>query len=191
MGRWQDDVRKRLERAALDLYVENGYAATTVGGIAERAGVTSRTYFRYFPDKREVLFEGAAVLQDAVVLGVGDAPPSAPPLQAALRGIEGADRVFRPREFVRRRAAVIATSDELREREAMKLAALGAAVSEALVRRGADPADAPLAAAAGIAVFGEAFAGWLAQDEVAFPVLVREAAARLADLVVPPGPVPT
>src|SRR5580700_4321965 len=94
MGRWQPDARARLQAAALALYGERGYEETTVAEIAERAGLTKRTFFRYFADKREVLFFGAVELEELIVAGVGAAPPSATPLEAVGAGLEATGPMF-------------------------------------------------------------------------------------------------
>jgi hypothetical protein len=60
MTRWEPNARGRLEQAALALYGERGFENTTVAEIAARAGLTERTFFRHFADKREVLFAGGA-----------------------------------------------------------------------------------------------------------------------------------
>src|SRR5271165_3535584 len=94
MGRWEPDARGRLERAALTLYGERGFENTTVAEIAERAGLTERTFFRYFTDKREVLFAGAGALQDLLVNAVVDAPPSVTPINAMAVALEAAAAIF-------------------------------------------------------------------------------------------------
>ncbi len=162
MGRWPPDARRRLERAALELYGERGFDATTVAEIAERAGLTERTFFRHFTDKREVLFFGAAALQAFLVNEVDRAPASAAPMGMITAALDAAATAFfeEIRVFARERQAVIAASTELQERELIKLAALAAALAAALRRRGvADPA-ASLAAETGIAVFRVAFDAW-------------------------------
>ena len=97
MGRWEPDSRGRLEQAALELYGERGFEATTVAEIAERAGLTERTFFRYFADKREVLFGGAAMLQELLVRGVAGAPDSASPIEAVLAALEAAGVLLQER----------------------------------------------------------------------------------------------
>jgi AcrR family transcriptional regulator len=163
MSRWEPNARGRLEQSALELYGENGFESTTVAEITKRAGLTERTFFRHFADKREVLFAGASALQELLVNKVRDAPASAPPMEAIATALaEVADAIFEQRrEFARQRQAVIAATAELQERELIKLAALAAASAEALRERGvADPA-ASLAAEAGIAVFKIAFERWV------------------------------
>ena len=140
MGRWEPNARGRLEQAALELYAERGFEQTTVAEIAERAGLTERTFFRHFADKREVLFAGADTLQELFVSAVAE---RARVRRAARRGGGGA-RGRRPtcsqerREYARRRQAVIAANAELQERELIKLASLSAALADALRRRGVD-----------------------------------------------------
>jgi AcrR family transcriptional regulator len=165
MGRWEPDARGRLERAALELYSERGFESTTVAEIAERAGLTERTFFRHFADKREVLFAGASALQELLVSNVEDAPTSFPPIEAITRAlVEVATVVFEQRrEFARQRQLVIAANAELQERELIKLASLAAALAEALRARGVEDPAASLAAEAGIAVFRVAFERWINQ----------------------------
>src|ERR1700728_1281403 len=118
MGRWKPDARGRLERAALELYGERGFEQTTVAEIAERAGLTERTFFRHYTDKREVLFAGGTQFQQAIVGAAADAPPDALPLEAVTAGLGAvAAGLEERREFAGRRAAIIASSPELRERE--------------------------------------------------------------------------
>ncbi len=162
MSRWEPDARGRLGQAAMELYVDRGFDQTTVAEIARRAGLTERTFFRHFADKREVLFHGQGALEELVVGALTEAPASLPPIDAVVHALEATDGMFRDRrEGARVRQGVIAAHPELRERELIKLARLAAAMTEALHRRGvADPA-ASLAAEAGIAVFRVAFERWL------------------------------
>jgi len=162
MSRWEPNARGRLERAALELYIEHGFEQTTVAEIAKRVGLTERTFFRHFADKREVLFWGAGALQEHLVSAVAGAPDSAPPIDAIAAALEAAGGLLQERpDSARQRQSVIAANAELQERELIKLASLAAALADALRRRGvADPA-ASLAAEAGIAVFRIAFARWI------------------------------
>ena len=131
MGRWEPDARGRLEQAALELYGERGFEQTTVAEIAERAGLTERTFFRHFADKREVLFAGADALQELLVDTVADAPASAAPIDAAAAGLEAAGALLQERrELARQRQAIIAANAELQERELIKLASLAAALAD-------------------------------------------------------------
>jgi AcrR family transcriptional regulator len=161
MARWQPDARGRLQEAALTLFGERGYDDTTVAEIAERAGLTKRTFFRYFADKRDVLFSGSEQLQELVTTGVRSAPESGSPLDAVAAGLDAAAHMFEERrEFATRRQQVIAASPELHERELIKLASLSAAVADALRARGVGDPAASLAAEAGIAVLRVAFERW-------------------------------
>src|SRR4051794_6031684 len=129
MGRWQPDAQGRLQEAALALYGERGFDQTTVAEIAERAGLTKRTFFRYFTDKREVLFWGADALQELIVPAVAAAPASTPPLEAVTKARDAAAEIFEERrEGAMRRQLIITANPELQERELIKLAALAASV---------------------------------------------------------------
>jgi len=165
MGRWEPNARGRLEQAALALFVERGFEQTTVAEIAQRAGLTERTFFRYFADKREVLFAGAGALQELLVQQVAQAPASAAPLDAIVGALQAAAPLFAERgDYPRQRQAVISGNAELQERELIKLATLAAALAEALRERHVPEPSASLAAEAGIAVFRVAFERWTAQD---------------------------
>ena len=160
--RWQPNPRGRLEQAALALYAERGFEQTTVAEIAARAGLTERTFFRHFADKREVLFSGAGALQALLAKAVAEAPPSAAPIEAVAAGLEAVGAVLQGgRERARQRHAVVAANAELRERELIKLATLAAALGDALRERGVKDPAASLAAEAGIAVFRIAFERWV------------------------------
>ena len=162
MARWEPDSRGRLEQAALALYGEHGFENTTVAEIAERAGLTERTFFRHFADKREVLFSGAAGLQDLLVRAVDGAPDSAPPIDAVVTALEAAGALFEDgRERFRQRHLVIVANAELQERELIKLAGLASALAEALRRRGVAEPAATLTGEAGIAIFRVAFERWV------------------------------
>jgi AcrR family transcriptional regulator len=179
MGRWQPDSRGRLQEAALALYSERGFDRTTAAQIADRAGVTERTFFRHFADKREVLFGGSAVLQERIVAGVAGAPGDDGPLDAVSRGLAAAATLlgeFR-RDLSRQRQAVIAANPELRERELAKLADYAAAVAGALRQRGVTELQATLAAEAGMTVLRVALQRWANGDDG------RELAAIMRDSV--------
>jgi AcrR family transcriptional regulator len=164
MARWQPDARGRLQQAALILYGERGFDKTTVAEIAEHAGLTKRTFFRYFADKREVLFWGAKALEELFVTEVGAAPRSAAPFDAVAAALDAAAAMFEERrEFAARRQQIIAANPELQERELIKLASLAGAVAEALRRRGVHDPAAILTAEAGITVFRVAFERWVDQ----------------------------
>jgi AcrR family transcriptional regulator len=163
MGRWEPNARGRLQQAALELYRERGFDQTTVAEIARRAGLTERTFFRYFADKREVLFWGSGALQELMVNAVAGAPDAAAPIDAIAAALDATGHVLQDQEFSRQRQAIIAAHAELQERELIKLASLAASLAATLRRRGvADPA-ASLAAEAGIAVFKIAFECWITE----------------------------
>jgi AcrR family transcriptional regulator len=166
MGRWEPNARGRLEQAALDLYSEHGFEQTTAAQIAERAGLTERTFFRHYADKREVLFGAARTLEDAFVDSLTATPDTAAPIDAMAATLEAvSDSFFLDRhEFARQRQAVIAANAELRERELIKLASLAAAIATTLRRRGVGEPAASLTAEAGIAVFKVGFERWVADN---------------------------
>ncbi|MER7542293.1 helix-turn-helix domain-containing protein [Spirillospora sp. NPDC127506] len=190
MGRWEPNARGRLEQAALDLYEERGFEKTTVAEIAARAGVTERTYFRHFADKREVLFGGTAELQDMLTSAVADAPASATPLEATALALEAVGGVFLGNlDRARRRQAIIMANPELRERELIKMAGFAAALAGTLRERGVPDPAAALTAEAGIAVLKVAFARWL--DAPAGKELldfIRESLAELRSVARSAGP---
>src|SRR5262249_35764828 len=155
---WQPDARGRLAQAALELYAERGYDQTTVAEIAERAGLTERTFFRHFADKREVLFGGSEELRDRMVAATASASEDASPLEAVAAGLAiAADAIQERREFARPRNRIIAATPELREREVSKLVAWAGALADALVGRGVADDLARLTGEVGIAVFRAAF----------------------------------
>jgi AcrR family transcriptional regulator len=181
MGRWEPNARGRLEQAALELYVERGFEQTTVAEIAQRAGLTERTFFRHFADKREVLFQGAASLQELLVNTVASAPDSFTPIDAIAAALDAAGTVLgERRESARQRQTVIAANPELRERELIKLAALASALAKALRERSVSDPTAGLAAEAGIAVFKIAFERWVDEsNQRDLPRLMRESLDEL------------
>ena len=152
--------------AAIELFDEQGYEATTVAEIAERAGLTKRTFFRYFSDKREVLFSGSEELQRLWLDGAAAAPADANPLAVVTAGLSPVAEMFIERHpFARIRAQIIQANPELQERELIKLQRLAAAINAALVKRGISENRAILAAHSGVAVFQVAFARWVQQDD--------------------------
>jgi AcrR family transcriptional regulator len=180
MSRWQPNARGRLRQAALELYAEHGYDQTTVAQIAERAGLTERTFYRHFTDKREVVFSGE--VQRVLVRTLTDAPASMTPIEAVTAALDAAGAVLdERREMTRRRQAVIAANPRLQQREQIKYASLADDLAEALRARGTDPSSARLAADAGVAVFRAAFDRWIEEDEQReFGGLVRDALEELA-----------
>jgi len=181
MGRWEPDARGRLEHAALELYIERGFEQTTVAEIAQRAGLTERTFFRHFTDKREVLFRGAASLQELLVNTIASAPDASAPLDAVSIALDAAGALLQERrESARQRQTVISANPELQERELIKLASLASALAGALRRRGVTEPGASLTAEAGVAVFKIAFERWIAEgDQGDLPQLMRDSLHEL------------
>ncbi|HEV7958202.1 MAG TPA: TetR family transcriptional regulator [Acidimicrobiales bacterium] len=190
MGRWEPDAKNRLEQAALDLYGDGGFEQTTVAEIAKRAGLTERTFFRYFSDKREVLFAGADRLKAHLVDQVTEAPASATPIEAVANALEVAASLLQEnREFAQRRQNAITTNDELQERELIKLASLAAAMASALRERGVKEPTASLTGETGIAVFKVAFERWTEpSNEVEFTRLIRDSLRELRLLTADDSP---
>ncbi len=164
VGRWEPNARERLEQAAMELYAERGFDSTTVAEIAERAGLTERTFFRYFSDKREVLFYGARYLVELLVGAVDRAPEALAPVDVVVAALlEAASTIFveERRPFATRRQVVILANRELEERELAKMAMLGTQLAAALRRRGIPDLAASLAAEVGIAIFRVSFQRWV------------------------------
>jgi AcrR family transcriptional regulator len=163
MARWEPDAPGRLVLAALELFAERGYDQTTVADVAERAGVTERTFYRYFTDKREVLFSASHVWEDQIIAGIEDADPSLAPLDVVVAGlVAGASVLDERRALALRRAAVLAATPSLQERELLKMTKLAEAITQTLDKRGVADFDAQLAAETGVAAFRVAFARWIA-----------------------------
>ena len=167
--------------AAIELFDQQGYEATTVAEIAERAGLTKRTFFRYFSDKREVLFTGSHELERLWLEGVAAAPADATALGVVTAGLDPVAEMFNERhDFARIRAGIIEANPELQERELIKLQNLASAIKAALVERGISANAAILAAQAGVTVFHVAFAHWVEQDDpTAFRRLMDESLEEL------------
>jgi len=186
MGRWQPNARGRLEQAALDLYGERGYEQTTVAEVAKRAGLTERSFFRHFADKREVLFSGADELRESLVSTVARAPDSAAPLEAVSAGLEAAGAFLgeqRGREFARKRQRIIAANAELQERELIKLASWAAALADALRSRGVADPVASLTGEVAMGVFRNAFERWVDEsNRRGLPELIRDSFDQLREL---------
>ena len=191
MGRWEPDARGRLAKAALALYAEQGFEKTTVAEIAKQAGLTERTFFRNFGDKREVLFYGMEMLRDLLVRAVADAPASATAMDAVGAAFQAAGAMLQENpERVRLRDAVVSANAELRERELIKLAAFASAVAAALRDRGVPEPAASLAAETGVAVFKVAFARWASEPgQPDLPGTFRESMAELRDVLADRAPV--
>ncbi len=181
----ENEVRTRLQDAALQLFRERGYDRTTAVEIAARAGVTERTFFRQFPDKREVLFDGEAILRAALAASIADAPAGLGPLDTlfeAFRSLRSMLESNRP--FAKPRHEVIAVTPALHERELAKIALLTDALAAALKARGVADLRADLAARTGMAAFVQATLAWLDDPELGlgerFDLAFRETKALLA-----------
>jgi AcrR family transcriptional regulator len=178
MARWQPNASQRLVHAALDLFAERGYENTTVIEIAERAGLTKSTFFRHFPDKREVLFGGEGTMSALLTEAIAAAPTKAPPLEAVAHALDAVGReAFTParRELTARRRAVIAANPELQEREALKGLGLTASMTDALTQRGVPDMTARVAAQLGALALKIAYDCWIdATNDETFSTIARQ-----------------
>lgn len=183
MGRWEPNAQGRLEKAAMELFSAHGYEQTTVAEIAARAGLTERTFFRHYADKREVLFTGSEGFSSMFEQAIAHAPRSASALEAVTLAIQAAASAleqYRGREFARARHRIIYANPELRERELIKLADVVAAMAEALRQRGAQEPAASMAAEVGMATFRVAYERWVADGETrTLTALIDEALASV------------
>jgi AcrR family transcriptional regulator len=184
MARWQPGASQRLVVAAVDLFTEQGYDATTVAQIAERAGVTKSTFFRHFSDKRELLVAGQETLSRLLADGITEAPANASPLEAVAAGLERASGEMGPanRELGPRIKAAVAASTELQERDALKSVGLAAAMTAALLARGVPDPTAHLAAELGVLAFKRGYAQWSEGDRDDATGLAQHTLAALDDL---------
>ena len=176
-------ARARLREAALELYRERGYDETTTAQIAARAGVTERTYFRHFADKREVLFDGEAELRTILLDAVAAAPPELAPLPVLVQALTAAvPLLIANRPIAAQRAEVIAVTPALQERAYAKTAALTAALAQALVKRGTTPPTARLAAQIAMATFDRASRHWAEDPSTDLRAAITQAADEVATL---------
>lgn len=190
MPRWAPDAALRLERAAMELFAEKGFAGATVPGIAQRAGLTTRTFFRHFSDKRDVLFLRERELPAVVAELLAAAPPGLDPLARAMHGLESAASgdLERWKDDIRARRAVVESEPQLRERERLKSAVLADSIRDALRAGGVDAADAVLTAAVATALFDAALQQWLTNDDhVPLVEVLRRLRARLGRLASAPA----
>jgi AcrR family transcriptional regulator len=184
MSRWDPDAKGRLAEAARALFVEQGFDQTTVADIAARAGLTERTFFRHFADKREVLFAGDW-LAGRMAEVVADAPATLAPMEVVTQAVEAAcDSITANPDWSRDRARIVAEHPELQERELAKMAMLATALSDGLRRRGVHDATARVAAEAGMLVFRLAYERWAAgaRSQPLSP-LVRTLLAELSSVL--------
>src|SRR3954469_6675051 len=184
MARWQPGAAQRLVVAAVDLFTEQGYDATTVTQIAERAGVTKSTFFRHFSDKRELLVAGQETLSRLLADGIAEAPAHASPLQAVAAGLERASSAMGAahRELGPRLKAAVAASTKLQERDALKSVGLVAAMTAALIARDVPDPIAHLAAELGVLAFKRGYARWSESDRNDGTGLAQHSLAALEEL---------
>ncbi|WP_226364536.1 TetR family transcriptional regulator [Pseudonocardia sp. ICBG162] len=185
MPRWEQGSEERLRTAALELFEERGFDDTSVVEIADRAGVTTRTFFRYFPDKREVLFAESDRHRAALVQQILDTPDVTQPLRVITSTLAGFDWTGPGMDLLRRRHAVIAASPGLLERDLIKRDDIAVAFADALQRRGVEADAARLAARVGIQVFLTVYAQWVESDGHADPAALTDAAMTLLASLVP------
>ena len=166
VARWESGARERLQGAALELFAARGFDQVTVAEIAAAAGLTERTFFRYFADKREVLFPPRSAFEQLFLAGMEEAP-GRDPMELVTGALEGAAAFFpqERRAWSRTRNGVITANQALQERELLKMSALAETLTGALATRGVDSITAALAAQTGVAVFRTAFAAWLVEGE--------------------------
>jgi AcrR family transcriptional regulator len=162
MTRWEPNAQGRLAQAALELFAERGFDRTSVAEIAARAGLTERTFFRHYTDKREVLFGGAGDLDKCLAAAVAAAPELASPLEAVAAGLATVTSALQERRpFAMKRQKILSVTPELQERELIKLASWATTIAETLRNRGVDADTATLVSEVGITVFRIAFQRWL------------------------------
>lgn len=184
MSRWQSGARERLVMAAVDLFSEQGYDTTTIEQIAKRAGVTKSTFFRYFPDKRDLLSAGQETLSTLLAEGIQQAPAGVSPLAAVSEGLRRASSALGPanREIGPRIKAAIESSVELQERAALKNVGLAAAMTVALCSRDVPQTIAELASEFGVLALKRGYAAWSEGGKGAGDDLAPHALAALDEL---------
>jgi len=184
MARWQPDAKGRLQHAAVSLFLERGYAAVSVADIADRAGLTKRTFFNHFPDKREVLFAGAPALQVSIEDHLAQVDDDVQPLDAAVVALTRAGQELSAYgDAALLRHDLIASSTELQERDLIKKVLLTSAVAAGLERRGVPPRPAALTAQAAITVFTTAYDDWVGPGETDFHTFMQRTLADLRQVV--------
>src|ERR1700749_2462605 len=152
MPRWDPRAEERLRDAAVELFLEHGYENVTVAQIPERAGLTRRTFSRYFADKRDVLFAGSERLPPALADALLRADRSLPPFAALVRAITAVgEQLPGQAELAAQRRTIVQQSTELRQRGGPKFAEATAALAEARRQRGTTAASAALLAEVGTA----------------------------------------
>lgn len=165
MPRSGADAHRRLQQSALELFRKHGYSGTTAAQIARRAGFTERTFFRHFPDKRDILFDGQARIEAAMVGAVRTAPRELAPMQILRLAIQSTVPVFEEnRVFSAMRRAVIDATPVLQEREQGNMAAMMLSVSSALKKKGIEAGTATLAVQIGAVLFSCAIKSWHSEE---------------------------
>jgi AcrR family transcriptional regulator len=185
MARWEGGAAERLQQAAIELFAEQGFEQTTATEIAQRVGLTERTFYRHFSDKREVLFHGRDTYLANFLTGLAAAPADATPMAAVTAAVRGGAAMFTDerRPWSRTRQQVIDANPALLERERHKQAHLASVLADALRERGADPLTATLAGESGATVFGIAFGEWIRDGETRPMIdVVDDVLGRLRDL---------
>ncbi|GLY29162.1 TetR/AcrR family transcriptional regulator [Kineosporia sp. NBRC 101731] len=176
MARWEPDARGRLQQAAMELFQERGYGEVTVAQIADRAGLTKRTFFNHFADKREVFFANAQMFEESVLGHLEAAAPDLGPIDAVVLALTHAGLELAPYyEFAKARIAVLAVTPELQERDLVKSAGTAVAVAQVLGRRGVPERTATFAAQAALSIFSVAAAEWITHPTADFPALMQKA----------------
>ncbi|MDQ2815180.1 MAG: TetR/AcrR family transcriptional regulator [Actinomycetota bacterium] len=184
MARWQPDAQGRLQLAAFELFRERGYAEVTVAEIADRAGLTKRTFFNHFPDKREVLFAGAQDFEAGIVKQLTDAPDDLAPIDAAVAALTRSSlELAQYSDYARIRRDLIASSLELQERDLIKMTSLAFAIAGALRQRHVPARTATAAAQAAVAVFSTAYGDWVDDSAADFGALMQRALAEFRQAV--------
>ncbi len=173
--------------AAMELFGDPGFEQTTVADIAERAGVTERTFFRHFADKREVLFDGSHELMERVVATVVSAPDTMSPVEKVVVAFEGvAPLIDERRDYAAQRWTTIAANPALQERELLKMASLAAAAAAALRSRGVTEPAATLAAETGVTAFKVGYETWVTAPTGDLALCIRTTFDELKALTAPP-----
>ncbi|MFI5585778.1 TetR family transcriptional regulator [Amycolatopsis sp. NPDC051758] len=186
MPRWEEGSEERMKQSAMELFEEQGFEATTAVQIAERAGVTTRTFFRYFPDKEEILFADADLLDAALVQELLQTPDLEQPLRAVVRTLAGYDwEKLGSRDVLRRRSRLIASNSGLLERDLIKQHQMAEGFRRALRERGVDPDVAELAAGTGSQVFRTAYRKWLESDDNTDLTTITDTVTSLLTDIVP------
>lgn len=193
MARWEPNARERLQQAAIALFAERGYADVTVAEIADRAGLTKRSFFNHFADKREVLFADAQAFEAGIIQHLAEADDDLSAIDAAIDALtRGGLDLARYGDYAHARRELIASSPELQERNLIKMASLASAIATALRARQVPGRTAIFAAEAAVAVFTAAYDDWADDTTADFAALMQRSlsdlrhATCLADATSPP-----